>query len=147
MAYKVIRTIKGRQYAYMQTSYREGGKVRTAYEYIGAIDPINTMTRTRVTQALDGTNEQQQEIKKNVGEILDIPSESESEKPSLPLPSSEPKRLNFKIKTEKYISETRLQNEFQKALKNLERAKVITTYFGCVPPSQDGIAFNCMKYY
>lgn len=40
MAYRVIKTIKGRQYIYEQSTYREGGKVRTRSSYIGAVDPV-----------------------------------------------------------------------------------------------------------
>lgn len=37
MSYKVIKTIGGRQYEYLQTSYREGGKVKTKSVYIGPV--------------------------------------------------------------------------------------------------------------
>jgi hypothetical protein len=37
MAYIVIRTVKGRQYRYLQISYREGGKVKTVSEYLGPV--------------------------------------------------------------------------------------------------------------
>lgn len=35
--YKVIKTVKGHQYAYMQRSWRENGHVRTESRYIGAV--------------------------------------------------------------------------------------------------------------
>ncbi len=35
MSYVVIKTIKKRQYRYLQTSYREGKKVRTKSVYLG----------------------------------------------------------------------------------------------------------------
>jgi hypothetical protein len=37
MSYTVIKTIGGRQYEYLQTSYREGGKVKTKCVYIGPV--------------------------------------------------------------------------------------------------------------
>lgn len=37
VSYTVIKTINGRKYEYMQTSYREGGKVRTKSVYIGPV--------------------------------------------------------------------------------------------------------------
>lgn len=37
VSYTVIKTINGRQYEYLQTSYREGGKVRTKCVYIGPV--------------------------------------------------------------------------------------------------------------
>ena len=36
--YQVIKKIAGKPYLYMQRTYREGGKVRTQSQYIGAID-------------------------------------------------------------------------------------------------------------
>lgn len=38
MSYLVIRTIKGKQYRYRQTSYRVGKKVKTKGIYLGAVD-------------------------------------------------------------------------------------------------------------
>lgn len=35
--YTVIKTIKGRQYRYLQTTYRNGGKVRTRNKYLGPV--------------------------------------------------------------------------------------------------------------
>ena len=39
---RIIKTVKGRQYAYEQTSYRVGKKVRTKSKYLG---PVRRMTR------------------------------------------------------------------------------------------------------
>ena len=44
MAYIVIKTIKGRQYQYLQRTYRQGGKVRTETVYLG---PVNGGGRRR----------------------------------------------------------------------------------------------------
>lgn len=42
MAYVVIKTIKGRRYAYEQRSYREGKRVRTESRYLGPVgDPVS----------------------------------------------------------------------------------------------------------
>src|SRR5262249_21647010 len=38
--YVVIKTIKGRQYRYLQTSWREGSRVRTESRYIGPVDGL-----------------------------------------------------------------------------------------------------------
>jgi hypothetical protein len=40
MAYVVIRTIKGRQYRYLQISIRVGKKVKTVSEYLGPVGSI-----------------------------------------------------------------------------------------------------------
>jgi hypothetical protein len=40
MGYRVIKTIKGREYIYEQRSQREGGKVKTISRCIGPVDPI-----------------------------------------------------------------------------------------------------------
>ena len=37
MAYRVIKTVKGKQYAYLQESYRVGNKVKTRSTYLGAV--------------------------------------------------------------------------------------------------------------
>lgn len=37
MSYVRYKTIKGKQYAYLQTSYREGKRVRTKSKYLGAV--------------------------------------------------------------------------------------------------------------
>ena len=41
MAYDVIKTVKGRQYRYLQESYRDGGKVKTRSIYLGPVDAVN----------------------------------------------------------------------------------------------------------
>ena len=38
MSYTVIKTIKGRRYRYLQTSWREGKRVRTKSVYLGLAD-------------------------------------------------------------------------------------------------------------
>lgn len=38
MAYQVVKTIKGKQYLYLQSTYREGKKVKTISHYVGAIN-------------------------------------------------------------------------------------------------------------
>jgi len=39
MSYRVVKKINGSHYLYEQETYREGGKVRTRSQYIGAVDP------------------------------------------------------------------------------------------------------------
>lgn len=39
MTYRVVKKINGSHYLYEQETYREGGKVRTRSQYIGAVDP------------------------------------------------------------------------------------------------------------
>ena len=58
MAYIVIKTVKGRQYVYRQTSYRDGGKVRTRSEYIGPVNPVRGSSiagKAKVAAALTTT--------------------------------------------------------------------------------------------
>jgi hypothetical protein len=50
MATVVIKTIKGRQYRYFQSTYRSGGKVRTNSKYIG---PVGGGKRKRSTSVSD----------------------------------------------------------------------------------------------
>src|ERR1700692_3349361 len=38
MAYEVIKTISGRQYRYLQETYRESGRGRTRNTYLGPVD-------------------------------------------------------------------------------------------------------------
>ncbi len=45
MAYRVIKTIKGRQYIYEQESRRVGEKVMTKSRYIGPLDPVHRTAR------------------------------------------------------------------------------------------------------
>jgi len=40
MSYRVVKKINGCHYLYEQETYREGGKVRTRSQYIGAVDPM-----------------------------------------------------------------------------------------------------------
>jgi hypothetical protein len=35
--YRVVKTIKGRKYVYLQRSYRVGGKVKTESRYVGPL--------------------------------------------------------------------------------------------------------------
>ena len=49
MAYTIIQTIKGRQYRYLQRSYRVGGKVRTKRVYLG---PVDGYKRKKITLAM-----------------------------------------------------------------------------------------------
>jgi len=40
MPYRVVKKINGSHYLYEQETYREGGKVRTRSQYLGAVDPV-----------------------------------------------------------------------------------------------------------
>ena len=56
--YTVIKTINGHQYLYLQTTYREGGKVKTKNKYLGRADdgvPFSPEPRTtdRITAELE----------------------------------------------------------------------------------------------
>ena len=46
--YIVIKTIKGHRYRYRQRTWREGGRMRTKSEYIGAVGEENRSARSRV---------------------------------------------------------------------------------------------------
>ena len=53
MSYVVIKTIKGRRYRYLQTSWREGRRVRTKSVCLGPLDgAARTVTRKRGTGRL-----------------------------------------------------------------------------------------------
>ena len=45
MAYIVVKTIKGRQYRYLQRSWREGGKVRTESKCLGPLAPLRLLRK------------------------------------------------------------------------------------------------------
>jgi hypothetical protein len=51
MSYVVTKTVKGRQYRYLQTSWRDGSRVRTRSVYLGAVDG-NTKRRAGVLSKL-----------------------------------------------------------------------------------------------
>jgi hypothetical protein len=53
MAYEVIKTIGGRQYRYLQETYRESGRVRTRNTYLGPID-VGVRRRGGLTGFLQG---------------------------------------------------------------------------------------------
>ncbi len=53
MAYEVIKTISGRQYRYLQETYRESGRVRTRNTYLGPVDG-GVRRRGGVTGLLQG---------------------------------------------------------------------------------------------
>ena len=42
MSYRVIKTVKGKQYAYLQESYRVGDKVKTRSKYLGAVSSLGS---------------------------------------------------------------------------------------------------------
>jgi|GEM_PF-6084256 len=42
MSYRVIKTIKGRQYIYEQSTFRVAGIVKTKSTYVGPLDPLNS---------------------------------------------------------------------------------------------------------
>ncbi len=53
MSYTVVKTIKGRRYRYLQTSWREGRRVRTKSVYLGPLDGAGrTANRKRGTGRL-----------------------------------------------------------------------------------------------
>ena len=57
--YTVIKTIKGHQYLYLQTTYREGGKVKTKNKYLGrADDGVPFSMEPRPTDRIGGELEQ-----------------------------------------------------------------------------------------
>lgn len=43
--YTITKTIKGKQYRYLQRSYREGGKVRTQSIYLGPIGAVRRVAK------------------------------------------------------------------------------------------------------
>jgi len=53
MPYIIVRTIKGRQYRYLQHSFREGKKVKTISQYLGPVGAILRAPR-RLAKAVGG---------------------------------------------------------------------------------------------
>ena len=45
MAYIVVKTIKGKQYRYLQRSRREGGRVRTESKCLGPVAPLRLLRK------------------------------------------------------------------------------------------------------
>jgi|SRR5665213_3335727 len=66
MPYIVVRTVKNRQYRYLQRSYREGKKVKTFSEYLGPVGAILRAPR-RLTRAIGGLIE----ANRTIGPIID----------------------------------------------------------------------------
>ena len=102
MAYQVVKTIKGKKYLYSQSTYREGGKVKTISHYLGAVDSATGLinkpsdqirphdTANQVEQVLAQTPRQPAEIEarkitKNTEQILEASNHTE--------PASPPKTL------------------------------------------------------
>ena len=54
MPYRVVKKINGCHYLYEQETYREGGKVRTRSQYIGAVDPVKIKALKAKGEPLDG---------------------------------------------------------------------------------------------
>src|SRR5215213_9120866 len=53
--YRVVKTIKGHRYEYLQRTWREGKKVRTESRYIGPADEVGIrVTTTDVPKELRG---------------------------------------------------------------------------------------------
>jgi hypothetical protein len=51
--YRVIKSINGCQYVYMQTTWREGGKVKTKNRYVGPVTPAGSYSpEPRATEAI-----------------------------------------------------------------------------------------------
>jgi len=66
MAYFVVRTIKDRQYHYLQRSYRVGKKVKTVSEYLGPVGAI-----LRVPRRLGRAIGELIEANRTIGPIID----------------------------------------------------------------------------
>jgi hypothetical protein len=61
LTFHIVRTIKGRQYIYEQTSVREGDRVRSITRYIGPADPIYGI-RQALIKAIGDTKGTQEEV-------------------------------------------------------------------------------------
>lgn len=57
MAYEVIKTVKGKKYRYRQTSFRQGGKVRTKSVYLGPVSAIATFIGDQIRRQTFGLDE------------------------------------------------------------------------------------------
>lgn len=54
MAYRVVKWVNGRPYAYLQRSFREGPTVRTVSEYLGPVDPTEVPRAAKVRKPENG---------------------------------------------------------------------------------------------
>lgn len=105
MAYQVVKTIKGKKYLYAQSTYREGGKVKTVSHYIGAVDP---QTGVLIEPSDHPDHPRPHNTADQIEQVL-------AEKhPPEPL-------LKFKLKEHCKISIPSLKNEYQEQLTALEK--------------------------
>lgn len=72
--YSVVKTINGRPYLYRQRTWREGGKVRTESQYVGAFGGDGHGGGQAVARSI----EQEQEHVENTLEGLDLPDPTPS---------------------------------------------------------------------
>jgi hypothetical protein len=68
MTYVVVKTIKGRQYRYLQRSWREGKKVRTQSWSLGALNPLRHID-WKATFAGNGGYDEEAALKQNMERI------------------------------------------------------------------------------
>ena len=105
MTYQTIKTIKGRQYLYEQTSFRENGRVKTVSRYICPVDSSGNIKPSAPIP------DQEAQTTNQVEEVLI----QESTPPVVP--SSEPeKKLTLQIKADlrlHKIGQSSLTNEYK----------------------------------
>lgn len=98
MTCQVIKTIKGKQYLYEQTSYRVEGKVRTESRYLGAVDPSTGQLKKSSQKSAQAakTAHLVEEVIKPTSEALEhVPQESTPEQST-----EKPQKLTLQIKAD-----------------------------------------------
>lgn len=122
----MVKWIKGKPYIYEQTSYREGGKVKTESRYIGAASAdalaVRSSTRERVTSASDTPTPEALPVTPTPETTDAEPREREDA--AVNLTNSAPV-LTVRANLKKYgISQTALEREHAAALRRLSRLGV-----------------------
>lgn len=112
MTYQTIKTIKGRQYLYEQTSFRENGKVKTVSRYICPVDSSGNIKPS------DPILDQEAQTTNQVDEVLI----QESNSPTVSTPEPEQK-LTLQIKADlrlHKIGQSSLTNEYKNFIRHLQ---------------------------
>lgn len=127
MPYQVIKKIKGHSYRYEQSTYREGGKVRTISRYIGPANSETSSAGTVTHQADQVTLRAEEALQPTEQAQISRESAPEQEKEKLTLQNN-PVEVRADLGKHK-ISETALQVESRRFLgflmrKGLDPAKI-----------------------
>jgi len=152
MSYRVVKKINGCHYLYDQETYREGGKVRTRSQYLGAVDPKvvkRLKTRGEPIEAaliIPPSKPEEPEIKYTVELVpkADPPTKpptkkadkalntTSKQKPKSPKPSLiQPLRIKSKVERHN-ISRAALEGEHRRFVNHMEALGLKTEHLGRV---------------